>query len=70
MIQPRYLSSNPFHEWLILLSFKKAGNIINVLSVKHTQVCETRDRVTSLDRSQGAATLDFESCILSFFFVP
>ena len=35
--------------------------------------CETRDRVTSLDKSPGAAILDFESvstCNFSFFVVP
>ena len=30
------------------------------------QGCETHDHVMSLDKSLGAATLDFESCILSF----
>ena len=38
-----------------------------------SQGCETRDRVTPLDKSLGAAIFDFESvwsCISSFFFVP
>ena len=29
--------------------------------ILETQLCETRDRVASLDKSLGAAILDFES---------
>ena len=61
-------SHNVFRSYISLVCQNAilCGNELNV----DYQRCETHDHVTSLDISPGEATLDFESGILSFFFVP